>query len=80
MGQPGQQLAMRDPFQAMMFPFGGMSPFGNMFQNMVSGSRHNSADIMTKFDIFLYACMILNRHAYTVYCKSGNIHSKNKYS
>lgn len=36
MDQPGQQLMLRDPFQSMMFPFGGMSPFGNMFQNMVS--------------------------------------------
>ena len=38
--QPGQQVMLRDPFQSMMmFPFGGMSPFGSMFQNMVSEPR-----------------------------------------
>ena len=63
MDQPGQQLAMRDPFQSMMFPFGGMSPFGNMFQNMVSGNRHNGADIMTKVDVFsMLARSLIDMH------------------
>ena len=38
----GQQLVLRDPFQSMMFPFGGMSPFGSMFQNMVRMCISNS--------------------------------------